>query len=586
MSLEKITYPNQKYKLMRFSILNVSTRSITGAALILAASVLVSRFLGLIRDRILAGIFGAGIELDIYFAAFRIPDLIYSIIIGGAITSAFIPVFMNKLAKDEEHAWKIAQSFFYIAGVGLSGIAFLMFLLMPFIMPLVVPGFDAESRATAVEMSRIMLLSPIFLGLSAVFTGILHSFRKFLVYSLAPIFYNIGIIIGAVWLTKYFGINGLAWGVVLGAFGHMAVQAPITFSSGLRLTPFYGFRHPEIKRILKLMLPRSLGLAAYQINLWVITAIASTLVVGSLTVFNLANHLQYLPIGLIGVSFATAVFPNLSQAISERDYKDYLSELSKTLRGVFFMVLPVSILFFIMRAQIVRIVLGTGEFSWEATRLTAAALGAFSLGIFAYALTPVLSKAFYAQENTKTPVIASSIGMGVNILLSAFLIYIVFPNDGLLAFLERILKVSDVPGVAVIGLPLSFSISGIIALALLFAAFFRDKRNISILPELTLSTLRVVPSALAVGIVSWIMLRVYAFIFPIETFVSIFSQTIFASLVALVLYLAIAYFGRFQEFDFLVSFLGNRFKKRMRRATQVQLDGVDDFHKDNSSPAN
>ncbi|MEX2145169.1 MAG: murein biosynthesis integral membrane protein MurJ [Candidatus Spechtbacterales bacterium] len=568
---------------MRFSILNTSTRSVTGAALILAASVLVSRFLGLIRDRILAGIFGAGIELDTYFAAFRIPDLIYSVIIGGAITSAFIPVFINKLSKDEENAWKVAQSFFYIAGIGLGGISLVMFLLMPLVMPLVVPGFDAVSQETAVQMSRIMLLSPIFLGLSSVFSGILHSFRKFLVYSLAPIFYNIGIVIGAVWLTKYFGINGLAWGVVLGAFGHMAIQAPVAFASGLKLTPFYGFRYPEIRHILGLMAPRSLGLAAYQINLWVITAIASTLVVGSLTVFNLANNLHYLPIGLIGVSFATAVFPNLSSSISREKYQNFLNELSKTLRGVFFLVFPVSILFFVLRAQIVRIVLGTGEFSWEATRLTAAALGAFSFGIFAYALLPILSKAFYAQENTRTPVIASVVGMAANVFLSVLLIYVIFPNDGFLEFLERVFKVSDVPGVAVIGLPLAFSISGILSLALLFTAFFKDKRNVAVLPNLMYSALRIIPTSFAAGFLSWLMLRVFAFFFASDTFLAVFLQAAFASLSAMALYLIIAYKARFREFDFMVSFLSNRFKLK-KGTLPIRADQMDDFHGDSGAP--
>ncbi|MDX1607919.1 MAG: murein biosynthesis integral membrane protein MurJ [Candidatus Spechtbacterales bacterium] len=556
--------------------LNRSTNSVPMAALILAVSILVSRFLGLIRDRILAGLYGAGVELDIYFAAFRIPDLIYSVIIGGAVSSAFIPIFINHLSKNEKDAWEVAGSFFKVAALGLVGICIIIYILMPLLMPLVVPGFDAENKTLAITMSRIMLLSPLFLGLSAVFSGILHSFRKFFIYSLAPIFYNIGIIIGALWFTQFWGVEGLAWGVALGAVLHMAVQAPSTFHAGFNITPLRNIFHPSIKRIFKLMVPRALGLGAYQINLWVITAIASTLAAGSLTIFTLANNIQYLPVGIVGISFATAVFPNLSKSFSEKNKEKYLREFSRTLRSVFFVVFPLSVLFFIFRAQLVRIILGTGQFGWEDTRLTAASLGAFSFGIAAYALAPIISKAFYAREDTKTPVIANTIGMAINIILSAWLIFVIFPSDGILEFLGNLLRIGDLPNTAVIGLPLSFSISGIAALVLLFGAFFSNKDNASIKPALASSFTRTAFASFIAGGFAWIALRTYGILFdPIDTFASIFTQTAIASIIAFIVYLAIAWFFKFDEFLVLRAFITAKLKKAKlpKEAPVDQMNG-------------
>ncbi|MEX0877351.1 MAG: murein biosynthesis integral membrane protein MurJ [Candidatus Spechtbacterales bacterium] len=556
--------------------LNKSTNSVPVAALILGGSVLVSRLLGLVRDRILAGLFGAGIELDVYFAAFRVPDLVYNIIIGGAVSSAFIPVFISYLSKNKNEAWEVARSFFYMATVGLLVVCALLYVLMPFLIPLVVPGFDDESKSIAVTMSRIMLLSPLFLGLSAIFSGILHSFRKFFIYSLAPIFYNVGIIIGALWFTDFAGVKGLAWGVALGAVLHMVVQAPSSFSAGFRLPGLKNIYHPAIKRILRLMGPRALGLAAYQINLWVITIIASTLAVGSLAIFTLANNIQYLPIGIIGTSFATAVFPNLSQSFSRKDEKSYLMEISRTLRSVFFLVFPLSVMFFIFRAQIVRIILGTGQFSWEDTRLTAAALGAFSLGISAYALAPIISKAFYARENTKTPVLANTAGIVINIILSVLLIFFIFPADGTLNMIGSFLKIDDLPEIAVIGLPIAFSISGIFSLIFLLVAFFREDRNFSIVRDLKEAFTRTLFAGFISGGIGWMVLKLFGIFNPINTFIMIFIQTAVSAVVAIAVYVFIAYFFKYDEFSLLRSFMNAKFK-RSKLPQSGPLDQMNDL---------
>lgn len=566
---------------MPLRVLNTTTKSVPMAALILGGSILVSRILGVVRDHILAGRFGAGAELDIYFAAFRIPDFIYSILLGGAIASAFIPVFISYFSKDKKEAWRMAHSFFSVASVSLFGFVVILFFLMPYIMYAVVPGFDAASQHTAVLMSRIMLLSPFFLGLSAVFSGILHSMKRFFVYSLAPIFYNLGIIIGAVWFTQWWGIFGLAWGVVLGAFLHFLIQTPASFSSGFRILPFHFHVHKGTRRIFQLMLPRALGLAADQINLWIITAIASTLAAGSLAIFNFANNIQYLPIGVVGISFATAVFPKLSESISQNAYSTYLQEVSRALRSVLFLVLPLSVFMFVLRAHLVRIILGTGAFGWEDTRLTAAALGAFTLGIFAYALNPILSRAFYAKENTKTPVIAIAIGSLTTIFLSGFLIFVVFPYDGLLIRLGGIFKIHDLPNIAILGLPIAFSLGGIVAFLLLLIAFHRDNRaNSTLIKEFTAAFGRIALASICAGFAAWFSLHLFGRISgPIDTFLLIFLQACFAGLIGSAIYFFIAHLMHFEELRVLTMFIQKKILHK-KIAEEAYIEHLNGFHRE------
>ena len=215
-------------------ILNSQSKTIISAAVILGAASLVSRVLGLFRDRILAGQFGAGDELDIYYAAFRIPDLVYSLLVLGAISAGFIPVFVGYLEKDKNRAWYLASSVLNLIGFSLVAVAGLLTIITPWLIKLVAPGFNSEKLDLTIQLTRIMFLSPFFLGLSAVFGGILQSFRRFLIYSLAPVMYNLGIIFGALFLIKPFGLIGLAYGVVLGAFLHLVVQIPTAWFCGFR----------------------------------------------------------------------------------------------------------------------------------------------------------------------------------------------------------------------------------------------------------------------------------------------------------------------------------------------------------------
>jgi putative peptidoglycan lipid II flippase len=411
-------------------LFNKEINSITVAAILVALSSLLSRLLGVYRDRILAGQFGAGEILDSYYAAFRVPDLIFNLLVLGALSAGLIPIFTN-LIKDfkgtvtnlfgleNTEAWRLINNILNLILIVLAFVSVLGIIFAePLIKHFIAPGFSVELQEKTVILSRIMFLSPILLAVSSIFSGILQSFKRFFVYSLAPIMYNIGIIIGALFFVPAFGIYGLAWGVVLGALLHMLIQLPTVFSLGYKYVPILDLADKNLKKILKMMVPRTLTLAVSQLNLVVVTAIASGLAVGSLTIFNLANNLQYFPIGIFGVSFAIAVFPALSAAAF--DNKKMVANFSLTIRQILFFIVPSTVLLLVLRAQIVRVILGSGSFSWENTVLTFNALGFFSISLFAQATIPLLIRVFYARSDSRTPFIIGLLSVVVNLILAFY----------------------------------------------------------------------------------------------------------------------------------------------------------------------
>ncbi|MFA6993462.1 MAG: murein biosynthesis integral membrane protein MurJ [Patescibacteria group bacterium] len=314
--------------------------SIVSAAVIIGVAGLASRLLGVVRDRIIAGEFGAGQVTDIYYAAFRIPDLIYNFLVLGALSAGFIPVFIEYLRSEDRDEWELASGVLNAVVVCIIGLSAVFFVFAPWIISWLSPGFTAAAQVETVNLTRIMLLSPLFLGISAIFGGILQSLKKFFIYSFAPIFYNVGIMVGALVFVRWWGISGLAWGVALGAFLHMAIQIPAAVASGFRYQPILSFRHPGIRKIIKLTIPRTLGLVVSQINLFVITIIASTLAVGSIATFTWANNLQGFLIGIFAVSFAIAAFPSLTAAAIAGEGERFVSIFTRTARQILFFIIP------------------------------------------------------------------------------------------------------------------------------------------------------------------------------------------------------------------------------------------------------
>lgn len=481
---------------------------------------LVSRLFGLIRDRTLASHFGAGDVLDAYFAAFKVPDLIFNLLILGALSSAFIPIFTEYIKKnggDKKEAWGVVNSLVNLGVIILAIILLLAAVFAPMLVHVIAPGFEPDKQMIVINLMRVMLLSPLFFGLSNLAGGILNSFKNFLAYALAPIVYNLGIIIGVIYLVPLYGYIGLAYGVVLGAIMHMLIQLPGVFAFGYRYRLHIDLKHPALRKIAVLMVPRTLGIAVSQINIVINTIIASTLAVGSVAVFNLADNLQSLPISIFGISFAVAIFPTLAEKYSLQKLDEFKDDFVQVFRQITFLVIPMMVLYWLLRAQIVRLVLGAGEFGWEDTRFTVSVLAFFTFGMIAYALIPLLARSFYALQDTKTPLITGVVALVVNVTLA--LILIQYLN--------------------VVGLAASLSVAGLINMGLLI--FFLNKR-LKGLPwrGIGLMVMKVVGAALVMGGIGYIMLRVVNLIVTTHTFWGLLAQTAITALVAVFVYLAVS----------------------------------------------
>jgi len=460
-------------------LLSFETKTINQGAVILAISTLISRFLGLIREWLLADKFGAGSLLDIYLAAFRIPDFVYNILIVGGVVVTFLPLFSEYFSQDKEKAWKFATNTINVFLFFLILISLLLFVFAPQILRFIAPGFSLADRIKCVALTRLMLLSPIFLGLSSIFSGVLHHFNRFLIYSLCPVLYNLGIIFGIVFLSPDFGVLGICLGVVLGAFLHLIIQLPAAVNCGFKYKPVFNFQDPGIKRIFRLMFPRVFGLAAQQINLIVITAIASTLAKGSIAVFNFANNLQYLPIGIIGVSFATAAFPKFTQLSANGQRKEFLDKFWSIFFKIISLVVPISFLIFVFREWIINIVLEHGQFSSISAQLTSASLGVFCFGLWASALIPLVLRGFFALQDTRTPTLIALLTVVLNIGLSFNFVSLLGTNSRLWLWLVKIFNLGAIYDIRILGLVLAFTLTSIFQLILSLMLFKKKNETAS-----------------------------------------------------------------------------------------------------------
>jgi len=527
-------------------LFNSQTRTITSAAGILAAAAFISGLLGLFRDRLLAGSFGGGDELDIYFAAFRIPDFISMVLVMGAISAAIIPIFSEYLVRSREEAWKFFSNLINLFFISLIGISLILIIFVPQILALIAPGFTGAKKESAVLLTRIMFLSPILLGISNIISGILRVFRRFFVTSLAPILYNIGIIFGIIFFVPSMGLKGLAWGVVLGAFFHLLIQIPVLLKLGFRSKKLLDFSEPGFLRAVRLTIPRAIGLAASQINLIVITAIGSTLTTGSIAVFNLANNLQNLPITLIAVSFSTAAFPFLAIYFSKKNKEKLLDEFSAVFRKILFLIIPISLLVFILRVQIIRVIYGTGKFSWADTQLTAACLGLFSFGIFAYGLSLLVAKTFYAFQNTKIPALITLFTVAINIVFSFLFVWLLKFANPFQRIIIGFLDLEKIKESSVIGLPLALSISGIFQLLLLLVFLYKKIGDFRI-REIFKSSIKIIAASILLVTASYFTRQIMANFVDMQTFWGVFLQAAISALVGIFVYVVFVMFFRSPE---------------------------------------
>ncbi|MFA5420707.1 MAG: murein biosynthesis integral membrane protein MurJ [Patescibacteria group bacterium] len=536
------------------NIFKNKTNSITVAAFLVGSFSLVSRLLGIFRDRILAGEFGAGQVLDAYYSAFRIPDMLYNLIVLGALSAGFIPIFSSLIKKmkcdendyfcfskkENKEAWDLVSNLLNVLIISLALLSVVGIIFAPTFIKLITPGFSSELKETAVVLTRIMFLSPILLGISGVFGGVLQSFKNFLIFSLSPILYNVGIIVGALFLVPVIGVSGLAWGVVLGAFMHMLIQIPAVRLLGFSWRAFINVYDKNLKRILVMMVPRTMSLAIAQINLVVITIIASTLESGSLAIFNLANNLQSFPVGIFGIAFAVAAFPAMSAAAFNQ--KKLIKNFSYTFRRILFFIIPATVLFISLRAQIVRVFLGSGNFSWRDTVLTIDAVGFFALSLFAQATIPLLVRVFYARENSKVPFYIGLIVVIANIFLSLF-------------FGKRM-------GVA--GLALAFSLASVLNFMILWMWLYFEIGDLD-QKRILISVVKFSIAAMIAGLsIQFAKTFIWNFI-DMTTFLGVLGQAAFSGFLGILVYLFFSCLMRSEEALEFVNFIKQKLKIKQKK---------------------
>jgi len=529
------------------------------AALLLGLASLAAKVLALFRDRLLASTFGAGETLDIYFAAFRIPDFLYTASLLLAMSLAVMPVFMRREAKGREAAHTfISQlsSAFLLVMAMIIGAAFF---LMPFMVSFVAPGFSEANIEQLVGMSRILLLSPLLLGFSTLISNVIQSYRKFFVYALSPILYNAGIIVGILVFYPLWGLLGLAWGVILGAALHFLVQVPSLVGLGFfpKLTTKIAWRN--FKEVFSFSLPLSVGLGMNQIVLIVVTSIASAIGAGSIAIFQLSYNLYSIPLGVIGLSYSVAAFPALARSYAANKDKEFISNVVTPLKHIIFWATPFVVLFIVLRAHIVRVILGAGAFGWVDTRLTAATLALFSVAILAQSIVFLLMRAFYAAGRVVLPTLVSVFSSLVIISLAFGLVWLRKTNESFQVLIDSFMRVEDISQTAVLMLALAFSIGVTMNAILLWIGFSKMFRvSGSVLRKSFSQNLF---AGVILGVIAYGVLQLTDTLFNLQTFFGIFVHGLLAGLSGITAALFLLWLLKNQELLDMMGVLQKKFWK-------------------------
>lgn len=404
------------------NLLALRQSSILSGATVLMVAVFASRFLGLIRDRLLVQNFDTS-QAAIFFAAFRLPDLLFQILVFGSLSVAFIPVFTEILHKQgENEAFKFASSILNLSLLIFGVVVILAIIFVGPLNSLFVPGFSGTQKVLTDQTTQVILVAQLILVVGTFFFGIAHTYQRFIIPALAPIFYNLGIIGGILFIAPVFGITGLGLGVIIGAILHSLVQIPLVRSLGFKYKFTFDFFNSGVKEVFKLMSVRNIGLIAEQANETVGIALASLVSYSSVTLLTFSNHLFAVPIGLFGATIAQAALPVLSKEYAKNEIESFKKTLLTTMHQILFLTLPSAAILIVLRIPVVRLVFGADLFSWEDTVLTGRTVAYFAIGLAAQSVVLLLVRGFYAMKDTKTPVLVSLISISLNIMLSVLFV--------------------------------------------------------------------------------------------------------------------------------------------------------------------
>lgn len=518
-----------------FGAFNKEISGMHDAAYLLGFFALLSQLLGLLRDRFLAGHFGAGEVLDLYYSAFRVPDFIFAVVASLVSFSVLIPYLESKRGEGVSEMKSFMDtifSFFFLAISVTCGIAMVW---MPHISKLLFSNLGEAQLDQIIILSRIMLLSPFFLGLSNLLASVTQIHKRFLLYAVTPLVYNFSIICSIIFLTPVMGITGVAVGVVCGAFFHALVQIPFARSVGLLPDFTIPFSWKEVKKVIMPSLPRTITLSSASLVMIVLVSLASKLETGSVSVFTFSMNLYYVPLSIIGISYSMAAFPVLSSLLTRGEKDKFISQIVGAIKHIIFLSLPVMVLFIVLRAQIVRTVLGSGNFNWSDTRLTAACFALFSLCVVFQSIGFLITRAYYASGKTKEPFFIAIFSSAIMICLPVLFLKLFTAVPGVLTFTAHLLKVGDVKGLEILALPLGFSIGTIlqgVALFLLFKKEFPFQAS-SIYKTFYQSLV----AALLGGFAAYIGLNIFDNFFDLTTLKGVFLQGILAGIVGLLVQL-------------------------------------------------
>ncbi len=447
-----------------FSVVNKEISSFYQSALILGAFTLLAQFIGLFRDRLLVQVVGLGNDLDVYNASFKVPDIMFAL--GASLISVniLIPYLRSKKQnlKEGESEYGFLYSVLLTFGVFMVGVSVILFVAIPFLTPLLVPGFTDIQVDHYVHMVRIILLSPILMGLASKFSAILQYEHKILPVAMAPVLYNLGIIFGTLVLYPIMGPIGLSMGVICGALFSFTFQGIISYSSLKKIFAKRVFIIQDVRSIFASSIPRTLALMMSTITFTGLTALASVIAPGSISRLQLAYILQGVPLSLVGISFAVAAFPRLSEYFSDHKMPEFGKLLSNVVSSIIVWISPMMVLMILLRAHIVRLIFGVSNVSWTSTRIIAAALGLFSISLLAQGILQLALRTYYAIGETKRPFIQAVISSIITLASGAGMFFLAKSNAPLWREFTQFIKIPATSESYIVLLALAFSFGSLI----------------------------------------------------------------------------------------------------------------------------
>ena len=520
------------------------------AAAVLAFMYGVSAVLGLVRARLLAHFFGASETLGVFYTADKIPNFVYTILVVGTLSTVFIPVFTHLYKTDEKKAWRTASAL-----ISMSVFIFLLLGLVIFIFAkqavaiLSLYRFSTQQIELGASLMRIMIVAQLILVVSSFLTSILHSFKYFLVPALAPVLYNVGMILGIVFLAPTYGIYGPAVGVLLGALFHLIVQIPLVGRTGFNFSFGFDLEDSGLREVLKLLPPRIISTAVAQSFSIVNNSLAIIISTSSVVMLRFAEQLQNFPVFFFGASIALAALPTLSGESGDADRDKFRKTLLTSLYQMFFLIAPLSVILLVLRVSAVRLVYGAANFPWSATVTTAQALGFYSISIFAQAGILLLSRAFYALRDTLTPVVAGLSGLVVGVSMAYVLVKFF--------------------GLGVWAIALSFSISSFVDMLLLFVMLFRKIGGFEM--KQLIPILKISMSGVFMGLSLYIPMKLLD-IYVLDTTKTVYLLVLVAAVTAagLFSYLFFTKVFRVEEVVLLYRLLG---KLQIKKVSSQVLEG-------------